>query len=986
MKRFTMKNALAMSASAALLAGLTATPTFAQNSGFNPEDEIITTGTRRKARSAADAPAPVDVIQGAEFTNSAANDLSDLLRTSVPSYNVNTQPISDAGTLVRPANLRGLSPDNTLVLVNGKRRHRAAVITFLGGGIADGAQGPDVSVFPALALKQVEVLRDGASSQYGADAIAGVLNFQLKDSAEGGAFSAKYGSTYEGDGDNIQLAANFGLPLGDKGFINVTGEWQETDDTIRSVQRDDALNLIAAGNTAVQDINVNTVTTDVVQIWGQPEVEDDFKIFINSALEVGENTEVYAFGNYAERSTEGGFFFRDPIQRGGIFGGGLATLDATQTGGLALIDDVPGSVGGLTDLIASTDPDDLADQTAAIVALNGIGIGAAGAVSAADLTAAVANGTLFDTNLVGNLTAANGGFNAAACPIGIPLTEGGGILPDAAALAAVEANPNCFSFLTQFPGGFTPRFGGDLDDFQIVGGVRGTIDVGTGLNYDISGAVGHNGANFIISNTINAALGPDTPTSFNPGGYEQDEFRVGVDLSYDIPIDGWASDLTFATGAEWRREEFTVNGGDDASTVVANTSALETSLIDQGFGPGSNGFNGFNPGAVGSFDQSNIAIYGELEGDISDQVTLQGAVRWEDFNTFGSTFNWKVGGLYKFNDAFRVRGTYSTGFHAPTPGQANVINVSTAIGSSGLLEDQGILPASSAPAQLISPGASLGPEEARNISVGFGLDTDWGNLTVDYFNITVDGRIATTSATNFTDALEAIATDNGVALPATVNTSTLITALDGANVLNAADFDGFTGTASFQTFTNAFDTRTQGIDVVYNYPFDFAGGESRLTVVGNWTDTSVRSVLASDGSGNFIDAGDIADFGDVVLSQGRIMNLEENIPNLKGNVTWSHSQGIFSGFVRANYWGSFFEDHLDADLAFPIDAGAEILFDAEITANVYEGLDISVGAQNIFDNFPDENPFAGVVGAQFPSTSPFGFNGGQWYVKAAYTF
>ena len=435
MNRFSLKSALALSASAALLAGLTAAPSFAQNSGFNPEDEIITTGTRRKARSAADAPAPVDVISGAEFTNQASNDLSDLLRVSVPSYNVNTQPISDAGTLVRPANLRGLSPDNTLVLLNGKRRHRAAVISFLGGGIADGAQGPDVSVFPALALKQVEVLRDGASSQYGADAIAGVLNFQLKDSAEGGALTVKYGSTYEGDGDNIQIAANIGLPLGDKGFVNITGEWQETDDTIRSVQRDDALALIAAGNTAVQDINVNTVTTDVVQIWGQPEVEDDFKIFINSALEVSDNAEVYAFGNYAERSAEGGFFFRDPIQRGGIFGGNVGFGDPLNP---TLIDGV-GTVGALNDIL---DDPTSADAIAINAQLAGAGL------TAADV---------FDTNLVGNLTAGDaGGFNAAACPLGIPLTEGGGILPDAAALAAVEANPSCFTFLTQFPGGFTP--------------------------------------------------------------------------------------------------------------------------------------------------------------------------------------------------------------------------------------------------------------------------------------------------------------------------------------------------------------------------------------------------------------------------------------------------------------------------------------------------------------------------------------------------
>ena len=134
-------------------------------------EEVVAIGTRREARSVGDSPAPVDIISGSDFTNQGAADLPDMIRTLVPSFNVNTQPISDAATLIRPANLRGLPPDNMLVLVNGKRRHRGAVISFLGSGISDGAQGPDISAIPSIALKQVEVLRDGAAAQYGSDAI-----------------------------------------------------------------------------------------------------------------------------------------------------------------------------------------------------------------------------------------------------------------------------------------------------------------------------------------------------------------------------------------------------------------------------------------------------------------------------------------------------------------------------------------------------------------------------------------------------------------------------------------------------------------------------------------------------------------------------------------------------------------------------------------------------------------------------------------------
>ena len=146
----------------AMIAGSLAAPaiTFAQDGLV---EEIVTTGSRVKARSATDTPAPVDVIDASELTNQGDTDVSNLLRNSVPSYAVNDQPISDAATLVRPANLRGMAPDHTLLLVNGKRRHRASVITWLGNGISNGSQGPDTAAIPALALKNVEVLRDGAS-------------------------------------------------------------------------------------------------------------------------------------------------------------------------------------------------------------------------------------------------------------------------------------------------------------------------------------------------------------------------------------------------------------------------------------------------------------------------------------------------------------------------------------------------------------------------------------------------------------------------------------------------------------------------------------------------------------------------------------------------------------------------------------------------------------------------------------------------------
>ena len=927
MKYFNFKAMLAVSASSAMLAGAMATPAFAQSANTSvAEDEIITIGTRRKARSAADVIAPVDVIPATELLNQAPVDIADALRIAVPSFNVNTQPISDAATIVRPANLRGLSPDNTLVLLNGKRRHRASVISFLGGGIADGAHGPDISVFPSLALKNVQVLRDGASSQYGSDAIAGVINFELKDASEGGVIEARYGETYEGDGESFRIAGNVGLPLGDRGFVNLTAEYSDVGDTNRSIARDDVTALVAAGNTAILDQSVNTLTTDIdsVQIWGQPNVNDDIKLFVNSAYEVSDNLELYAWGNYAERQVEGGFFFRNPTNRGGVFAG------------------------------PSVDP-------------------VTGALSSADNAVASVS--------VGNLA----GIDPAACPAGIPLVNG--TIPDPTVLAQVTADANCFSFVETLPGGFVPRFGGDNQDVAFVVGARGDLDVGTGLGYDVSFSYGENTTDFFINNTINASLGPDTPRDFEPGGYEQEDINFNVDFNYGLPISGWASDLNIAAGFEYREETFTINQGDDASFALGPLAAPTVGFpTGQGFASSSNGFGGFVPASAGSFSQDNIAIYGDLEGDLTDQLSLQGALRYEDFSSFGDTLNWKIGGKYTVSDDLTLRGTISTGFHAPTAGQANVINITTAF-VGGILQDVATLPLTSAAgeflnAQRVADGDqpfTLDAEDSTNISVGFASRLGDLSLTVDYFNIDLEGRISLTDNQDFTAALTSFANGNNVALTGDESTSQLINLLNGVGGFNASDFAGSEDLAAFAVFANNFDTRTQGIDVVASLPVDFGQGSSSVTLAANWTDTDVTN------------RGDIEPIGDL-----RTRSLEENIPSVKGNLTVNHEQGDWRGLVRANYHSSFFEDHLGTN-GFPIDLGSELNFDAEVTYSLpaLEGAEISVGAANIFDNTPDEladipldgfSSVGAVAGAQFPSTAPFGFNGGSWYVRARYNF
>ena len=861
-------------------------------------EEIVTTGTRRADRSATDSPVPIDVISGTEFTQAASADVQDLLRTAVPSYDVNTQPISDAATISRPANVRGLSPDNVLILVNGKRRHRGSVISFLGGGISDGAQGVDISSIPALALKQVEVLRDGASSQYGSDAIAGVINFVLRDANEGGDLQVNYGSTYDGDGDNYRVAGNIGLPLGKSGFINLTGEINDVEGTVRSVVRDDVLALIAAGNTDVADFQtVNSYTNTVPQYWGQPDVTDDMKFFVNAGIDLSESAELYFFGNYAQRTAEGGFFFRNPTNRGGVYAG-------------PTVDPITGAL----------DPDGIASVR------------------------------------VGDLD----GDGPGTCPAGIPLSGTDGLIMDPAILAAVSADPNCFSFVETIPSGFVPRFGGDNEDMAIAAGIRGEFSMGTGLSYDFSVSQGSNRTDFFIRNTVNASLGPDTPRDFVPGGQEQTETMVNADFVYAIDT-GFASDLNIAFGSEYRKEEFDLFAGDAASFALGP-------LSDQGFSSSSNGFGGF-PNST-SADQDSIAAYIDLEADITDKFTLQAAVRFEDFSEFGDTTDVKLAGMYHVSDTLRLRGAYSTGFHAPTAGQANITNVTTQ-NVNGVLQDQGTLPLSSAAGQLAadfieSDGngrPQLGPEDARNFAFGVSFDVGDSTWTIDYYDIQLEDRVALGQNVNFLDALNYTGDQNG-GLGPYASVSDALTGLDAAGVIDRQDFIGLDDLTVFRFFSNSFDTTTTGIDVVGNFGFALGSGESTVTVAANYNKTEVDDV----GSLNPID-------------DDRVRALEDLLPNIKGSVTWTHLMDNIRTMVRANYYGGWDDTGNGVD-----GIGAVVLFDAELAYQVNDKIEIVGGLANLFDTYPDKNPGAGDLGQLYSEASPFGFNGGQWYLRARMSF
>ena len=329
--------------------------------------------------------------------------------------------------------------------------------------------------------------------------------------------------------------------------------------------------------------------------------------------------------------------------------------------------------------------------------------------------------------------------------------------------------------------------------------------------------------------------------------------------------------------------------------------------------------------------------------------------------------------LVRFNrltDSFRLRGTVSSGFHAPTAGQANVTNVTTQ-NVGGVLVDQGTLPLSSAAGQLAADfiqardggRPELGTETAQNFTLGAAFDVGTMTWTVDYFNIAVEDRIALSANVNFLEALDFLGGQNALGPFASVSDG--ITQLANAGAINRSDFVGFEDLNEFRYFSNSFDTTTSGVEVVGTMPLELTEtGESDLALSFAYIDTKVD------------DRGSINP-----ISAGRVAALEESLPELKGSLTFSHSQGSWRALARANYFGEW-EDTGNGTG----EQGAEINVDAEFGYYLNDQIELIIGANNIFDNFPDENPNAASLGQLYPESAPGGFTGGSYYVKARYTW
>ncbi len=826
--------------------------------------EVVVTGTRKAGVSPTESMSPVDVLDGSAISEQAAFDLTDSLTRISPSLNTQRFPIADGTAFIRPVSLRNLSPDHTLVLVNGARRHRSALVNLQLaplGTVNQGSQGVDWSTFPSAAIERVEILRDGASAQYGSDAIAGVVNVILKDASEGGSLSAQYGEYAESDGARVSVSGNIGFPMGDAGFLNLSGEYSTSDETSRGAARPDAAAVGAiVGSDLVPEEGLG-------QRWGDPNVEAT-KIFANAGITFSDRLELYGNANYMEAEVVSDFFYRTPVLPTAADQIGIPARTTLQ---------IDGNGDGLPDNAAQS----LVDS-----------INAQGLDPDDYLTA------------------------SAGSPSGYVLR-----------------NP----IHTLFPGGYNPDFGAELTDLGLVVGLRG--DLSDTLRWDARVRYGEYEADYTLSSSINPSLGRLSPTSFRPGTLTQEESGFNLDFVKTFAN----SPVNLAFGGELRNETYEIGAGDLASIQAGPTAAI--------FGVGSDGFQGFPVESVGSFESDSWAAYIDTETDLTDALSGAVAFRYEDYDEFGDTFDWKVSFRYAFTDDFAVRATANTGFRAPTPGQINTLNVTTTSDASGNLIPNGTYPVAH-PIALALGAVPLVPEESESFTLGMvWTPTDSTSVTLDYYHINIEDRVALLSNT-IGPAQVAALIAAGIP-PAEANL------LLGSN-------------ANF--FVNGFDSEVNGIDLAITSQFSVAGGDLQVDLRHNFNEQKISNVSSG------------------TINASRVFDLENQTPENRTLLTFDYSTGgMFSGLVRFGYYGDW---TTTAGLFSPGDAsdqysyGENVLVDLEARFRFGERYVLTIGGENVFDTTPDteQDPTSLFLGVRPSLTSPFGVNGGFWYARASVAF
>jgi iron complex outermembrane recepter protein len=842
-----------------------------------PADEIVVTGTRVANRTRLDTIAPVDVISADALSKVGSTEVNQALSIALPSFNFPRPTLSDGSDNVRPATLRSLAPDQSLVLVNSKRRHASSLVN-VNSTIGRGSAAVDLNTIPTGAIGSIEVLRDGASAQYGSDAIAGVINVRLREADSGGSIGLTIGqrftefetinpnppggATWQNnlptkrkaeDGFTYTVSGWTGLKLFDDGFLTISGEYKNQDETIRAGVDPRQQYPLVGG---LFDPRENTIGR--VNAWyGDPRM-DQYTIFANFGVPLDGGAEFYGWGSYQTRDTISAGFFRRAIQ-----------------------ERAPGA--------PST-------------------------------------------------------------------TTSGNTFPVAASQNIIAVYPN----------GFLPKINAVSDDLSLAAGVR--FDVG-GWAGDASLVFGRNELSFGVIDTLNVTLGPNAnKASFDAGSLVYDQTVLNVSFVQGFEV-GLASPLNVAVGFEARREGYQINAGEPDSyrdggwryNTATQTWGVPPSLAPLTAGwspavPGAQVFPGFRPTNEVDEDRTAVGLFIDLEANVTDKLLISGAVRAENYSDFGSSVTGKFAARYDFTDGFAIRGAASTGFRAPSLQQSFFTsNATNFVG--GVPLQILTTPATSSLAK--SLGAQpLDAETSTNYSAGFVLRADNGfSLTADAFSITIEDRIV------LSENLGASATAPDPAIRTFVNTN-------------------FPGTDAARFFLNGVDTETTGFELVASWRFESDIGTFDTTLSGSHTNTKVTKTPRATGAlSTFVPAPTL--FGRVAR-----LTLEDGQPKEKISFQTVWDGGPLGLTVRSTFYGSAIEPGGAADGSQDIRLGEKALFDLEGRWDVTDNFRLNLGAENIFDEYPDATP-ANVNASgnlSFSRYSPFGFNGRYVYLRAGYTW
>lgn len=846
--------------------------------------ETIVIGSRAQGRSKLETVAPVDVIKiSTQAVNMPQLDLAQMLVASAPSFSAFRSQGGDLSSHVDPPTLRGLAPNQMLVLVNGKRRHTSALLAGTQTGSA--ANAVDMSFLIPDAIDRVEILRDGAAAQYGSDAIAGVMNVVLKKGTDKFTGSFTVGGypnkapdlsdsdisesnqalldDGEADGTNYQLSGNYGVSFDNGGYLSVSGLYRQSDRTIRP--------------------NISNATP-----YGEA--------YLNNEL----------------TDSQGNVIITNP------------ELLAAQAAGNTSLASLLSTDAGLAETRGLTSKD---FSTFAGIPASNLG------VLSFNLALPLAGETEFY---------AFGDF-------GYKYTEG------FSCFYRRSAQGDRFNY-DLYPNGFRPQIYSNQTNIGFTSGVEGKWG---DFDFDFSNTFGKNAMQFDMFNTFNASLQSASPTEMDLGKHVFYQNTTNFDLSRYY--DDFLSGLNVAVGVEMRVENYQIQAG-QAESYANGTAGVFTStednqlligpdgfpledlnsepIVDENgnplvlpyagissyttklFSPNCQCFRGFAPENESNEYRLVTAAYLDLELDITDKWLFGAALRTENYSDFGGVFTGKLASRYSITDNFAVRGSYSTGFRAPSLQELNYSHTFTFF--EGLIPFDGTLfPNNSSASRAIGVNR-LKEEESRNVSIGF--TTKLFNkleLTVDAYKITIKDRIFETDVFSSAEA-------------------PVLTPIIGA------------GLASFRI--NGGDISTKGIEIVANYNTLLGEGTLGLMFSSIFRENKFEGARVPDLNTTLTDAELEAKY----VNRTSIGQYETGTPNTTLIGAATYTLGKWSALLRGTYFGEVTDlDNTEgtlsdgsfgfADQTF----AAQFVTDIGITYQATKNISLTVGGNNIFNEYPD---------------------------------